>query len=699
MEWGPSFSTEADDLSLLLGNTDVLRNVPRAAAFEELDWEETGLAHAGPHTGENESIRVAARFRPFTEAELKSGQNPCVRYEEDGRTCCYLEPHSTIPQRTFTFNNVFQPEVQQEDVYKSVAQPIVQGVIDGYNGAILAYGQTGSGKTHTMLGPAGAEALITGGELDWNDVGVIPRAVQELLDYASKSEGHVLLRTSYIEIYQEHIIDLLKPMKEQAAGTKKPSTIGPSPMQSELVRESQDTLVLPEVTEMPLATLSDAMNIMRQGNLNRHQASTQMNRNSSRSHAIFVVTVTNTLDPSKQKFAQLYLVDLAGSERVDKTGVQGMRLEEAKKINLGLLALGQVIYALAQKRKHIPHRDSKLTHLLRNCLGGNARTLVLLSVSPHASNGSETLSVLRFGNRASLVQNVAKVNVAEDAWMLKKMLQRARADLNELRSHCRVLQTQVAAYKLGGISRFSDCSTTASTPPQSSKRQDKEIQLGPLQNFTERRLLVWGLLPSLVCPLSRTVFREPVNAADGWTYERSFIVDHFARAGRNLPRSPVTGQLMQSRLLTPCHVVAALVKMHFPEVSNRKTIPQISKINVWLVREIISYLDGRSLARMEMTWGFWYSASNKATAWKTRFIADFPSKVDLAGGSSDEEIEDNCGSSTSTDSASSSKDSSGLDLVAMRWRRRYAKAVRQSDDKRIRTSHQPTTSGLVLRKK
>merc|ERR1719356_1308503 len=138
---------------------------------------------------------------------------------------------------------------------------------------------------------------------------------------------------------------------------------------------------------------------MRLGNRNRHQAETKMNRHSSRSHAVFIVSVVNSTDQARQKFAQLYLVDLAGSERVKRTGVAGQQLEEAKSINRSLLSLGQVIRALAHKQTHVPYRDSKLTQLLRNCLGGNARTAVLITVSPHRDNAGESLSSLRFGAR------------------------------------------------------------------------------------------------------------------------------------------------------------------------------------------------------------------------------------------------------------------------------------------------------------
>merc|ERR1719235_570545 len=227
-----------------------------------------------------------------------------------------------------------------------------------------------------------------------------------------------------------------------------------------------------------------------------------------------------------------------------KTGVTGQRMEEAKQINKSLLALGQVIYSLAHKQKHIPYRDSKLTQLLKNCLGGNARTAIVVSASPHQWNCNESVSALRFGARASLVQNAARVNVAEDPKELKRLLQRAREDLNELRSHCRKLQAEVAAFSVAEalpprpMEAFATRAVDQSVSSTSSSWSQRQAPL------TSKRLLVWGLLPSLVCPLNRAIMRDPVCASDGWTYERRAIEKHFAQAGRIMPISPVTGQRM-----------------------------------------------------------------------------------------------------------------------------------------------------------
>eukprot|EP00747_Dinoflagellata_sp_TGD_P074097 gnl/TRDRNA2_/TRDRNA2_158183_c0_seq4.p1 gnl/TRDRNA2_/TRDRNA2_158183_c0~~gnl/TRDRNA2_/TRDRNA2_158183_c0_seq4.p1 ORF type:complete len:739 (+),score=145.67 gnl/TRDRNA2_/TRDRNA2_158183_c0_seq4:63-2279(+) len=419
---------------------------PPRAVLESLEWEET-MGSVASERSETECIRVAARFRPLDQNELQAGEDKlCVRFGRDGKSCALTADTAHGPAETnFAYDFMFQPESTQQDVYQAVARPIVDGVISGFNGAILAYGQTGSGKTHTMLGPGGAAAFLGEKEVDMAEVGVIPRALQDLVGYAATSEGHVKLRASYVEIYMERVIDLLSTRKG-GADVKDHS-------HSAAIREASQNLYLPEVTEVPVASVREAMEVMKLGNTNRHVAATSMNRQSSRSHAVFVVTVTNTTDENCQKFAQLYLVDLAGSERLQKTNATGRQLEEAKLINTSLLALGQVIAALAHRHMHVPYRDSKLTQLLRNCLGGNARTAVLVAASPHAWNANESLSALRFGARASLITNTAQMNVAQDPEMLKRLLEKARMDLNELRGHCWAMQVQLAAVSAAEVTR------------------------------------------------------------------------------------------------------------------------------------------------------------------------------------------------------------------------------------------------------
>jgi len=295
------------------------------------------------------------------------------------------------------------------------------------------------------------------------------------------------------------------------------------------------------------------------------------------------------------------------------------------------LALGQVIWSLAHKQKHVPYRDSKLTQLLRNCLGGNARTAVVIAASPHQWNANETVSAMRFGARASLVQNAARINVAEDPKELKRLLQKAREDLNDLRSHCRRLQAEIAAFSAADSlppSRFApDVSPQAPVLRRTISSESTSSNAAQAQALASKRLLVWGLLPSLVCPLNRAIMRDPVVAADGWTYERVAIEKHFARAGRAMPLSPVSGQRMCSRHLVACHVIKQLIKQHLPDLSPPEVrLPAIALLPVWLVMSILSCLDYRSLARCESAWTSFQVASDASQAWAKLLLQDFPGR-------------------------------------------------------------------------
>lgn len=578
---------------------------PPAAAFGELDWEEAA-GNAREEDGQ-ECIRVAARFRPLSDNEKKSSEEAlAVRFGADGKTCTLVLPKiHGVNEFRFSYDYIFQPDSDQIDVYNSVAKPIVESVLNGFNGAILAYGQTGSGKTHTMLGPAGAKAFVEDAEVDFESLGITPRALHDLVTHATANDGNVQLRASYVEIYNEHVIDLLSPAKSTLI-------VKDALPKSAAMREETQALYLPTVTETPIGSVREALEVMRTGNKNRHQAQTKMNRHSSRSHAVFVVSIVNAIDQSRQKFGQLYLVDLAGSERVLKTGVEGAQLEEAKNINKSLLALGQVIWSLAHKHKHIPYRDSKLTQLLRNCLGGNARTAVLISASPHIDNSGETLSALRFGARASLVQNAAHENIAEDAKELKRMLERAREDLNELRKHCRRLEAELVASR-----------AAESAASSLGCADDSSSAIGAM---TAKRLVVWNLLPSLVCPINRAFMRDPVVASDGWTYERRAVEKHFTKAGRLMPLSPVTGQRLSNKYLVPNLILKQIINFHLPELGPPDVqLPMIRLLHIWHVQLILGFLDSRSIARSEMAWSSFLAAADTSHIWMQRLSMDFPS--------------------------------------------------------------------------
>ncbi|XP_069681016.1 kinesin-like protein KIF3A isoform X2 [Periplaneta americana] len=363
--------------------------------------------------GEVENVRVVVRVRPLNEKEIESGYRQITKVDTVNNTICVENPQAAEgePPKTFTFDVVFDTDSRQMDVYNETARPIVDKVLLGYNGTILAYGQTGTGKTFTMQGDCMAPELK----------GIIPNSFAHIFGSIAKAAERkkFLVRVSHIEIYNEEIRDLLG--KDQTAHLE--------------VKERPDIGVyIRDLSGYVVNNADDMERIMTLGNKNRVVGATAMNAQSSRSHAIFTITVENsdTDDEGKQhiKMGKLHLVDLAGSERQSKTGATGVRLKEATKINQSLSTLGNVISALVDgKSTHIPYRNSKLTRLLQDSLGGNAKTVMCANIGPADFNYDETISTLRYANRAKNIKNRARVNEdPKDA-----LLRQFQCEIEELR--------------------------------------------------------------------------------------------------------------------------------------------------------------------------------------------------------------------------------------------------------------------------
>mmetsp|Transcript_29510 Transcript_29510/g.28671 ORF Transcript_29510/g.28671 Transcript_29510/m.28671 type:complete len:357 (+) Transcript_29510:521-1591(+) len=321
---------------------------------------------------------------------------------EIGRQRDIRENPHMLTYHSFAFDYVYGPESTQSHVYDTTAKPAVNSVLEGYNATILAYGQTGTGKTFTM----------EGFKYNSNDPqrGIIPRSMEEIFRYIqnlSNQSSTFMVRASYLQIYNEVISDLLKTDRSSLQ-----------------IREDKKRGVFVEgLSEWAVRSPVEIYSLMQRGASVRATASTKMNDVSSRSHAVFIIIVeqmsmnnevlNNQNEVMKQiKVGKLNLVDLAGSERVRVTGATGKRLEECKKINQSLSALGNVIAALTdmKQRNHIPYRDSKLTRLLEDSLGGNCKTTMMAMVSPSFDSFSESLSTLKFATRAKKIKNEAKIN-------------------------------------------------------------------------------------------------------------------------------------------------------------------------------------------------------------------------------------------------------------------------------------------------
>ncbi|XP_073827226.1 kinesin-like protein 68D [Musca autumnalis] len=330
----------------------------------------------------NECVQVVVRCRPMSNKERSEGYDEVISvYPKRGVIEISNQTETQKEQRkVFTYDAVYDPGASQTTVYNEVVFPLVSSVLEGYNGCIFAYGQTGTGKTFTMEGIRGNDELV----------GIIPRSFEQIWLHINRTENfQFLVDVSYLEIYMEELRDLLKPNSKNLE-----------------VRESSSGVYVPNLHSVTCKSVEDMMNVMKVGNKNRTVGFTNMNEHSSRSHSIFMIKIemcdieTNTI-----KVGKLNLIDLAGSERQSKTGASAERLKEASKINLALSSLGNVISALAENSPHVPYRDSKLTRLLQDSLGGNSKTIMIANVGPSAYNYNETLTTLRYASRAKAIQN------------------------------------------------------------------------------------------------------------------------------------------------------------------------------------------------------------------------------------------------------------------------------------------------------
>ncbi|KAM4878385.1 chromosome-associated kinesin KIF4A [Sylvia borin] len=351
-------------------------------------------------------VRVALRCRPLVPKETSEGCRMCLTFVPG-------EPQVMVGNdKAFTYDYVFDPSVEQEEVFNTAVSPLVHGIFKGYNATVLAYGQTGSGKTYSMGG-----AYTASQEHD-HSVGVIPRVITLLFEEKQrKQDWNFVLKVSYLEIYNEVILDLLCPSRDRS-----PISIREDP---------KEGIKIVGLTERHVTSAEETVSCLEEGNNSRTVASTAMNSQSSRSHAIFTICVNQQKknDKNCSFICKLHLVDLAGSERQKKTKAEGDRLKEGININRGLLCLGNVISALGDESKKggfVPYRDSKLTRLLQDSLGGNSHTLMLACVSPADSNLEETLNTLRYADRARKIKNKPIVNVdpqAAEVHQLKQQVQ------------------------------------------------------------------------------------------------------------------------------------------------------------------------------------------------------------------------------------------------------------------------------------
>eukprot|EP01012_Entosiphon_sulcatum_P052190 TRINITY_DN7171_c0_g1_i1.p1 TRINITY_DN7171_c0_g1~~TRINITY_DN7171_c0_g1_i1.p1 ORF type:complete len:1376 (-),score=290.77 TRINITY_DN7171_c0_g1_i1:88-4215(-) len=410
----------------------------------------------------SQSVMVFVRCRPFTPTEISGcvgDLQPALEIIAGNKEITVLNPahddritQALQNKNTFGFDHCFWsiPESQvpseatfsgQKDVFSTVGKPQIDSLFDGYNGCVFAYGQTGSGKTYTMMGTDA-------------DPGLIPQVCEEIFQRISKMDGSIRVHVemSYMEIYNERIRDLLV-VQDQRSPTKESDGL-------QLFQDADRGIIVKGLEHLPVKTWDEVSSLLEMGSKNRSTAATLMNEQSSRSHAVFQLQLTQEICVTKlgakaiehKRVSQINLVDLAGSERVNRSGVTGDGFKEAVSINSSLTALGRVIDALIKQQKnpatHVPYNDSKLTRILKEALGGNSRTVMLATASPAACNLEETINTLRYAERTRKIKNpIRRTGSKQDALIeqLKEELLRAKAEVSAADpAEVQALQTELS---------------------------------------------------------------------------------------------------------------------------------------------------------------------------------------------------------------------------------------------------------------
>ena len=355
------------------------------------------------------NIRVYCRIRPLSKSELSKKCTVTLRAVDEYMLSLDFKKRS----HSFEFDRVFGPDVTQASVFEPTKR-LCQSVIDGYNVCIYCYGQTGSGKTYTMIGDG--QDVTEGGD----GLGIAPRVSSELFRIAATASDDdkwsFQFRMSLYEVYRENLLDLMRPPDDESRAK----------LSVQLDNDGRVQVIGGTIVDV--SSSSDLMSALKKGMSSRKTAETKMNKTSSRSHLVFIIFVhASNRVTGQTSNGKLTLCDLAGSERANKTGAEGDRMKEAQAINKSLSSLGSVISALTSAAPHVPYRNSVLTQLMRDCLGGNAKTLMFVNVSPADYNASEGFSSLNFAKRCKKIENKAVAAIeSKQLRFLKDQLNRLR---------------------------------------------------------------------------------------------------------------------------------------------------------------------------------------------------------------------------------------------------------------------------------
>lgn len=416
----------------------------------------------------NQNIQVFVRCRPANPHEKKL----VVEVHTERKEVKVHERNASNEVKNFYFDRVFDPDCLQVDVYRAVVKPLIDQVLLGFNCTVFAYGQTGTGKTYTMEGER------SNNELSWEEdptCGIIPRALSQLFDTLGAQDNEFTVRVSFLELYNEDTYDLLSALDD----TTKLKIYDDS--------NKKGSVIIGGLEEIIVRSKSEIYDILKRGSAKRQTAATLMNACSSRSHTIFSVTVhikEGSMEGEELlKIGKLNLVDLAGSENIGRSGAQDKRAREAGNINQSLLTLGRVITALVEKRPHVPYRESKLTRLLQDSLGGKTKTSIIATISPAVADAEDTLSTLDYASRAKKITNKPEMN---QKLTKKAMLKEYTQEIERLRRDLQASREKSGVY-LDEENYKEMCAQLSSV---NAAVHEKEDRLAIMQNEVEKvRLL------------------------------------------------------------------------------------------------------------------------------------------------------------------------------------------------------------------
>ncbi|EHA8590394.1 kinesin-like protein KIN-5C [Cocos nucifera] len=388
------------------------------------------------------NVQVLLRCRPFNDDELRNNAPQVVTCNDYQREVAVTQTIAGKQiDRVFTFDKVFGPSAKQKDLYDQAVVPIVNEVLEGFNCTIFAYGQTGTGKTYTMEGECKRAKSGPKGQLP-ADAGVIPRAVKQIFDTLESQNAEYSVKVTFLELYNEEITDLLAP-EELSKISVEDRQKKPLP----LMEDGKGGVLVRGLEEEIVTSAGEIFSLLERGSAKRRTAETLLNKQSSRSHSLFSITIhIKEATPEGEeliKCGKLNLVDLAGSENISRSGAREGRAREAGEINKSLLTLGRVITALVEHLGHVPYRDSKLTRLLRDSLGGRTKTCIIATVSPSVHCLEETLSTLDYAHRAKNIKNRPEVN---QKMMKSTLIKDLYGEIERLKAEVYAAREKVGVY-------------------------------------------------------------------------------------------------------------------------------------------------------------------------------------------------------------------------------------------------------------